>query len=175
MTVPLSALWQMQQDQLLIDNLPHQTELSVRFYEWAQPTITYGCFLDPMEYLTAPIPGFEMVKRPTGGGMLFHVQDFPFTVAVPAAHPKFSANVLENYRFVNEAVIRALQEVMGDMPLKLIEKSQDSGFSQFCMATPTRYDIMLQGQKIGVRLSVRRNMALCIRQRSSSKRLHGNF
>jgi len=145
----MSAEWQMSQDKQLLDALSSQTDLVTRFYEWRAPTITYGCFIDPQQYLKAEIPGFEMAKRPTGGGMLFHIHDFPFTVAVPKNHPKFSEDVLENYRFVNEAVVKAIREVLGEHPFQLQERTRSGDFNHFCMATPTRYDILMQGYKIG--------------------------
>jgi lipoate-protein ligase A len=70
---------------------------------------------------------------------------------MPSGHPAFSLNTLENYRFVNEAVLKA---VTGLFPLPeavLIPEdfaSTSPDCKNFCMAKPTQYDVVSQGRKI---------------------------
>src|SRR5260221_13144552 len=95
---PLSAERQMKIDQQLIDSLVSLQSPLFRHYKWEKKSITYGYFLDPNKYIDTQIAkekGFDIAKRPTGGGMLFHYSDFSFTVALPASHKAFLLSVNE--------------------------------------------------------------------------------
>ncbi|MDB6081003.1 MAG: hypothetical protein JWO53_275 [Chlamydiia bacterium] len=143
-----SALWQMQRDQELIDGLISQEAPLLRLYEWERPTISYGHFIDPEKYLRKESIPFELVKRPTGGGMLFHVEDFVFSVVLPSSHPRYVKNVLESYEFINEIVLQSVLQVCGGL-LSLEENEMTGSLPEFCMASPTKYDLLLNGYKIG--------------------------
>lgn len=142
-----AASLQMQRDIDLLDGLERQSVPFVRFYDWASPTITYGHFIDPTQYLK-PHVDFDLAKRPTGGGLLFHVHDFPFSVAIPAHHPKYSGNTLDSYHMINEVVLGAVLEVCGGS-ISLDVQGKESSYSEFCMASATKYDLLLNGIKIG--------------------------
>lgn len=149
-----SASLQMERDQALIDSLSERKRPCLRFYEWEKPTVTYGYFIDPEKHfekhLRIDSTRFDFARRPTGGGILFHVDDFPFSVAVPACHPCYSENILENYHLINDIVLHAVQETFSKELLSLEEKKEGRGvFQEFCMASPTKYDLLLDGAKIG--------------------------
>lgn len=145
-----SAFFHMEKDRELISGLENLKRPLLRFYEWEKKAITYGHFIDPHKYLKlecAKKLGFDIARRPTGGGILFHIQDFTFTVAIPCHHPNCSKNVLENYHFVNSTVLQAIHEI-GSF-CNLAEKKETLPLREFCMATPTQYDLLLHGYKIG--------------------------
>ncbi len=145
-----SASWHMAKDQSLIDSLSSLTAPLIRFYEWKAPTITHGYFINPEKYLkldACKALGFDVAKRPTGGGILFHCNDFTFSVAIPKTHPQFSLNVLENYHFVNTKALQAVQELVS--LANLAEATPKTSYREFCMAEPTQYDLLVHGLKIG--------------------------
>lgn len=144
------ALWHMEQDRKHIENLKFLQKPFVRLYRWQAPTITYGHFIDPTRYLRLDLCealGFEVVRRPTGGGILFHENDITFSVAMPSSHPKFSLNVLENYQMINQAVLNAIHTIVPEVTLA--PACEKKYLKDFCMAQPTQYDILLNGLKIG--------------------------
>src|SRR5262249_12094411 len=65
--------------------------------------------------------------------------------------PFFSTNPLENYTFVNSRVIWAVEQMIGATAQLLPEEppALDEHCRRFCMAMPTKYDVMIQGKKIG--------------------------
>jgi lipoate-protein ligase A len=118
------------------------------FYEWQRPTITYGHFIDPEQYLDLRVVaelGFDMARRPTGGGILFHTADVVFTVCIPTGHCRYSDTVLENYRWINEAV----ESAVGAGSTLIRQALPRHEYSSFCMASPTIYDIVIDGKKVG--------------------------
>jgi len=147
-----SAQENMRIDAQLLDALAMRTKPILHFYEWKSPSATYGYFTDPAKHLDLEKTrslGIELAQRSTGGGIIFHLWDFAFSVLVPATHSAFSINTLENYAFVNQAVLRALQNFLGKS-LELIPTdgvAYDESCQQFCMAKPTKYDVMLGARK----------------------------
>jgi lipoate-protein ligase A len=58
---------------------------------------------------------------------------------------------LDNYAFVNNRVIWAIEQMI-HVPAELLPEEQvalDSHCRSFCMAKPTKYDVMIQGKKVG--------------------------
>ena len=91
-----------------------------------------------------------MARRPTGGGIIFHLTDFAFSILFPASHPSISSNVVENYAFVNEGISKVLKVYRPnffDPHLLSPHFSETPG--PFCMAKPTIYDLMSGNKKIG--------------------------
>jgi lipoate-protein ligase A len=127
----------------------------LHLYEWDAASATYGYFHRPEAYLNigaAERKGLQLARRPTGGGIIFHLWDMAFSVFIPAHRPEFSPNPLENYAFVNRAVLTAVQAFLGkELPLSLIAEDAPAlqpTCSHFCMARPTKYDVLLEGKKI---------------------------
>jgi lipoate---protein ligase len=127
----------------------------LHFYDWKGPSATYGHFVNPGDYLNlaeVERSKLTLARRPTGGGILFHQWDFAFSLFVPAQSRFFSLNTLENYAFVNNVVLKAVQSFLKEgkeMSLTPVdEKALDRYSERFCMARPTKYDVVLGGRKI---------------------------
>lgn len=141
----------MRLDAALLGAIGGESEVSVRFYEWKRPSITYGHFVRPEDYLDmtqVEAFGIDLAKRPTGGGLVFHMWDMAFSVLVPKAYMR---STMENYFLINESVRRSVDEFMGMNGLLLIPEDMeafDGACARFCMARPTKYDVVLHGKKI---------------------------
>jgi lipoate-protein ligase A len=142
-------------DEKLLLEMDASGDPTLHLYQWEGPSATYGYFVDPAKYLDLnkmSQSGIAMARRPTGGGIIFHIWDLAFSFLLPAAHPRFSINTLDNYRFVNESVLMAMQELF-HLPasIEIIPNSIPSiatGADSFCMARPTIYDVVYQERKI---------------------------
>jgi lipoate-protein ligase A len=140
----------MQKDAYLLEHLERPT---LHLYSWARDAATYGCFTKPEAFLDldkAKLLDLDLAKRPTGGGIVFHITDLAFSVLLPESHPKFSINTLENYAFVNEAVIETIKDMNIISNLLSFEPfALDNSCKYFCMAKPTKFDVMIDSKKIG--------------------------
>lgn len=126
----------------------------LHLYDWEFPSATFGHFINPYDFLSfQAFSVLDIAKRPTGGGLLLHTSDWAFSILVPAGHEAFSVNTLENYTFVNQLVIKAIEHCVGrSAVLSLLpdeSKARDRHSGHFCMAKPTKYDVMLEGKKVG--------------------------
>ena len=150
-----SAEENMRFDAELLEKAEDFSRPILHLYEWAGESATYGYFIDPAKLLNLEMAqqfSLHLARRPTGGGIVFHIWDMAFSVLVPAHCPEFSTNTLENYAFVNNAVLASVKEFLnGNPPLFLTSddfSSWDPNCSHFCMAKPTKYDVMWEGRKV---------------------------
>lgn len=121
----------------------------LHLYEFEGAAATYGYFIRPFAHLNeerVKQKGLKLARRPTGGGIIFHLWDFTFSLLLPAAHPAYSRNPLDNYTAINGKVGQILSALCAKSPTLLKEKGC---CSPFCMAKPTIYDLLLGGQKVG--------------------------
>lgn len=148
-TGSLTAERNMAIDRELLETL---TEPTLHLYDWAHPAITHGHFTQPHDFLDvveANRLGYHIVKRPTGGGLIFHTADYAFSVLIPSSHPKFSENTLENYNLINTAVaevIRVFTKNTLNPSFEPCPNTQEK--PSFCMAKPTCYDLVIEGKKV---------------------------
>jgi lipoate-protein ligase A len=150
-----SAIENMRKDAELLDKLDPSGDPLLHFYRWEGLSVTHGYFIQPHQWFNLEKVASNQVslaRRPTGGGIVFHIWDFAFSFLMPSGHAAFSINTLDNYRFVNEVVLDAVKELFSlQEPVELIsENAPANGLdcTHFCMARPTQYDVVYQGMKI---------------------------
>lgn len=145
----------MEIDHELLGNLKPGDNPILHLYDWKNPSLTYGYFLKPSNVLDlekAKKWNLDLARRPTGGGVIFHVSDFAFSVLIPKDHHGYFDNTLSNYKFINDLVLLAYSKAFAkEFSLNLLQtepKAPDIASSHFCMAKPTKYDIMIGDKKI---------------------------
>ncbi len=119
---------------------------TLHLYSWPTPTASYGLLVKPEEflYLDKVAGRISLAKRPTGGGILFHLTDLAFSLVLPADQIPDSS--LACYALINQKVASLLSRLFG-LELYAADENQD-GRGRFCMAKPTVYDILWHGGKL---------------------------
>ncbi|MBI5273718.1 MAG: lipoate--protein ligase family protein [Chlamydiales bacterium] len=150
-----SAKVNMEMDEELLQHIKEGDDPILHFYDWAQPSITYGYFINKDKLLHhhgLQKWSLDMARRPTGGGIVFHLWDLAFSVIVPASHEGFFENTMENYRYINQKVLAAAMKYLHLFsPMELLQQESlpmSKDCAHFCMAKPTQYDVMMKGKKI---------------------------
>jgi lipoate-protein ligase A len=148
-----SAEENMRFDAQLLENAKDFLHPVLHFYEWGSPSATYGYFADPAALLFLDKIGpLDLARRPTGGGVIFHIWDFAFSVLVPASSALYSVNTLNNYALINAVVLSSIESFLGNnasfylTPQDEVSSAKDC--KHFCMAKPTQYDVMLKNKKV---------------------------
>ena len=144
----------MKRDLSLLRALKEEKTPILHFYEFQRPSFTHGMFLQPSQVLNmeAAKENFDFHPRPTGGGILFHLWDFTFSVLLPKSHPKFTQDTMKNYKTIHDAVLLSIREFLPKCtPLNLLPEDpipMCEACQSFCFAKPTKFDIMYGGKKI---------------------------
>ena len=50
----------------------------------------------------------QVVRRPTGGGSVYHSSDIIYALSIPRAHDLYSLKILDLYKAIHEMVLEAL-------------------------------------------------------------------
>lgn len=150
-----SAVHHMETDTCLFEKLSREQTPILHFYEWEERWATHGIFVDPSRFIhmdQAERVGIKFARRPTGGGIIFHLTDFAFSVIIPSNHKNYSLNTLQNYAFVNAVVCEAIKKLLGNSftMITLHDSIKDEKNPiNFCMAHPSKFDILVEGKKLG--------------------------
>lgn len=155
-TAPTEAAANMAVDSQLLAELEFDPSPKLHLYEWEQSSLTYGYFIQPEKFIDLSFlqsSGVRWARRPTGGGIVFHQYDLAFSLLIPNSHPKISCCPLDNYLWINGIVSQLIYQFMDEsnfpqlLAIEEQERNRDSKY--FCMAKPTKYDVLIGGKKVG--------------------------
>lgn len=105
---PGGGSWNMAVDEALLERAATEGQSTLRFYQWAEPTLSLGYFQgysDREQH--AASRGCAIVRRASGGGAIMHDFDVTYSLALPERHP-LATNRLQTYRVVHEALVAVL-------------------------------------------------------------------
>lgn len=121
----------------------------LHLYDWPGDVITYGYFINPSQFLDITrlqTEGIQLARRPTGGGITFHFGDISFSLFIPASHPNYSTNTLNNYGFIHAKI--AEEMVKRGLKPEIYQKKGHPEAQLFCLGGFSQYDLLIEGRKI---------------------------
>jgi lipoate-protein ligase A len=167
---PHSAAMNMAIDEALLETAVVPT---IRFYRWRSPALSFGYF-GKFSDVAIYAPERDLVRRWTGGGIVFHGDDLTYSIVIPASDPVFDESSIAIYEEIHRGLCEALaaggQEAelanvaalwerrksrKGDLQIaqwrtgdrrSLDTAICDRGYN--CFANPVRADVMMSGRKI---------------------------
>jgi lipoate-protein ligase A len=122
---------------------------SIRFYRWKSPALSFGYFgrfADVAEYAAER----DLVRRWTGGGIVFHGDDLTYSIIMPSTEPAFGESPMAIYEKIHRALREALIGMGGHAQLATPNSAvTDRRYSEgACFANPVRADVMVNGCKV---------------------------
>jgi lipoate-protein ligase A len=129
---------------------------SIRFYRWHSPALSFGYF-GRFAHVACYARECDLVRRWTGGGIVFHGDDLTYSIVIPANDGALSESSMSIYESVHRALCDALD---GNGKRAVVAVGGDSGrtadamrtaFSAVgynCFANAVRADVMIDGRKI---------------------------
>jgi lipoate-protein ligase A len=146
---PRSAAMNMAIDEALLESAAAP---SIRFYRWESPALSFGYF---GRFADVAANAFErdLVRRWTGGGIVFHGEDLTYSVVIPANDPVFAEPPMWIYENVHRALRKALVANGERAELAPVAGVVDAGTAIIdrgynCFASPVRADVMIDGRKV---------------------------
>jgi len=97
-------------DFLLLQRYPEEENARFRHYNWHRPAFTFG-YSQPLDYVRAQLPvdeALELCRRPSGGGVVDHRNDWTYALVIPRAHDLYEARATESYRLVHACIAQVL-------------------------------------------------------------------
>jgi len=150
---PHSAAMNMAIDEALLETA---VVPAIRFYRWRSPALSFGYF-GKFSDVAIYAAERDLVRRWTGGGIVFHGDDLTYSIVIPASDPVFDESSIAVYEKIHLALCEALNGigtqavVAGDTdPGRLVDgiRAAVSASGYNCFANPVRADVMINGRKI---------------------------
>jgi lipoate-protein ligase A len=135
------AAWNMALDEALLHTAAKRGRPLLRVYAWEKPSVSFGYF----QKFPAPLANaYDAVRRPTGGGVVYHVDDTTYTVVVPPAHALYAMKTADAYCALHQAVAAAFQSppALHHAPLHSPRGSYE------CFQRPVHGDVVADGRKL---------------------------
>jgi lipoyl(octanoyl) transferase len=124
---------------------------SIRFYRWNSPALSFGYFgkfADVADYATER----DLVRRWTGGGIVFHGDDLTYSIVIPASDPIFGESSRSIYEKIHGALCNALvaagQRALVAGIVDPAAAVTDASYNGQCFGNPVRADVMVNGRKV---------------------------
>ncbi len=145
---PHSAAMNMAIDEALLE---HAMVPAMRFYRWRSPALSFGYFGRFADVATYQHER-DLVRRWTGGGIVFHGEDLTYSLVIPANHAAFRESSTSIYEEIHRALRDTLSEtgqsavVAAGADRSGITGVIGAGYS--CFENPVRADVILNGRKV---------------------------
>ncbi|MBU0671760.1 MAG: hypothetical protein KJ732_01885 [Candidatus Margulisbacteria bacterium] len=125
---------------------------ALQIYSWQPKCISYGYAQDIENELAvkeAKQLGWDIVKRPTGGGIVFHNEaEVTYSLVTEIDNPKLPNGLVPAYKKISEAVVFALRSLgveAGIREQKVERRALNVGL---CFSYPAEYEIVVNNLKI---------------------------
>ena len=144
---PARAAANMAVDEVLLRTAAERRQPLLRVYSWLRPAISIGYFQNFPAHLADQ---YDIVRRPTGGGLVYHGDDTTYTVVAPPNHALARMNTADAYRAIHRAVAAALgaraHEIVAGRPLPHNDVGAIRAYD--CFQNPVLGDVMADGRKL---------------------------
>ncbi len=127
-----------------------QAPPTLRFYAWDPPCLTLGRGQQAADVDRAALEahGFDLVRRPTGGQAILHVDELTYSVVVLQGDARVAGGIVTSYRRLSSALIQGLRRLgVSDIAAdRRVENHRTQG--PVCFETPSDYEITAGGRKL---------------------------
>ncbi|HBM15584.1 MAG TPA: hypothetical protein DD381_04455 [Lentisphaeria bacterium] len=133
-----SPAFNMALDEELLNESVRLNSCILRFYEWEAKAMSIGYI---QNFSQTCKEGYELIRRPTGGGVVFHDIDFTYTVIIPSGHRIEKMSREESYYIIHKIIIKALDSI--GLAAQLVSGSTvaKDKMSMQCFTAPVKFDI----------------------------------
>lgn len=153
LTTPAVGAWNMALDEAILESVVnHLAPPTLRMYAWEPPCLSLGQAqpTSDVDLHELTIRGWDLVRRPTGGRAILHADELTYSVAAPQNEPRVSGTILESYRRLSRALLRALEllqlQATAEQQYVLPDGAQQNG--AVCFEVPSNYEITVSGKKL---------------------------
>jgi lipoate-protein ligase A len=137
-------------DLLLLQRYPEPVA-RFRHYNWREPAFTFG-LSQQIAFVRARTPAgqLDLCRRPSGGGVVDHRNDWTFGLVFPRGHLLCELEARESYRVVHQALAGALNALGEDVHLQPPpDESQPAHAPTVCFERPEVFDVLRSdGRKV---------------------------
>lgn len=134
-------------------NLP-----TLRLYGWSPACLSlgYGQRMADVDFGRVQAAGWHVVRRPTGGRAILHVDELTYSLILPADHPITAGGIVESYRRISRALAAGLRYLGVSIEAEQRTEGTAAENGPVCFEVPSHYEITAGGRKLLGSAQVRR-------------------
>jgi lipoate-protein ligase A len=123
---------------------------TVRLYSWDPPCLSLGRGQPDLDVDRDSVmsSGYDLVRRPTGGRAILHVDELTYAVIAPETEPRVSGGIVESYRRLSRGLVRGLQLLGVDHACAESRSEEKRCKGPVCFEVPSDYEITARGRKL---------------------------
>jgi len=132
---------------------------TLRLYGWLPACLSLGYMqsLRDIDLDRLKAKGWTLVRRPTGGRAILHVDELTYSISLPQDHALVQGDIVTSYRRLSDALQAALKS-LGLEPEA--DKRLKAAVTAICFETPADYEITIEGRKLIGSAQVRKHKAV---------------
>jgi lipoyl(octanoyl) transferase len=138
-------------DFMMLQRYPREGVARYRHYGWRAPSFTFG-YSQKISFVRDQLPAgaaVELCRRPTGGGIVDHRDDWTYSLVIPRGHPFEEASATQSYRAIHEALAAALKASGVPVSLKPVSEpaadGEPGGPAGVCFERAEIFDVINSG------------------------------
>lgn len=145
-------------DEAIISSVARGESLpTLRFFDWSPPCLSLGHAQDveDVELGRLKLLGYGIVRRPTGGKAILHIDEITYSVVTRQDDPRVEGGIVESYRRLSEGLMRGLElmDLLGcnDKTYLTAENAESAKKEEekpICFEVPSNYEITVIGKKL---------------------------
>jgi lipoyl(octanoyl) transferase len=149
---PSKGAWNMAVDEAILESVYQGASMpTLRLYAWEPACLSLG-HAQPFEEVNKQAlvaNGWEVVRRPTGGRAILHVDELTYAVIAPEREPRVAGGVLSGYLRLSQALLQVL-EILGLDPEAKEKHPHEKSKKKnpVCFEVPSNYEITVNGKKL---------------------------
>ena len=124
---------------------------TLRLYAWTPPALSLGWFQEVGDVAAYRSAGYDVVRRPTGGGAVIHHHEVTYAFVVSADHPRLvGLSTDASYAVIHAPVIAALASLGADVvsPPSAPPPSGGPDGPRLCFDRTASVDLVHGGKKV---------------------------
>ena len=149
---PSRGAWNMAVDEAILESVFTGDSLpTLRLYAWEPACLSLGHAqpFNEVNMHALNTRGWDVVRRPTGGRAILHVDELTYAVIAPENEPRVQGGVLDSYLRLSAALLEVLR-ILGLKPQAQPQRSKirNEKPNPVCFEVPSNYEITVNGKKL---------------------------
>jgi lipoate-protein ligase A len=122
---------------------------TLRLYAWDPPCLSLGRHqsADEVNRQALAAAGYGLVRRPTGGRAILHIDELTYSVAAPLTEPRVRGDVLTSCQRISQGLLAAL-DLLGVRDAAVHQQKPPAATGPVCFETPGEFEIVVDGRKL---------------------------
>jgi len=123
---------------------------TLRLYAWDPPCLSLGRHQSVREVDRPALhqAGYDLVRRPTGGQAILHVDELTYSVVVPLSDPRVRGGVLASCEQLSAGLLEGLRILGVDGPAAQKRPGRRAAPAGACFEAPAEFEVVVAGRKL---------------------------